>query len=121
MLDKHVAWRAENLPVRLTPEIRAELMKGKFYVLPEAKDVNGYPVVVVRSGLFDPKERDLDTCIRAFIYLLEQSLSELDEAGKFSIMYDREGFSVRKNFDFDLLKAWAAIASDNYPERLASV
>lgn len=121
MLNAHVEWRAKNLPVVLTPEIQAELRKGKFYVLPGAEDVNGYPVVVVRSGLFDPQERDLDTCIKAFIYLLEQSLATLDESGKFSIMYDRDGFSVRKNFDFDLLKAWAGIASDNYPERLASV
>merc|ERR1719401_601205 len=121
MLDKHVAWRKENLPVELTPAILEELKKGKFYILPGAKDVNGHPVVVVRSGLFDPKERDLDTCIKAFLYILEKSLSDVGESGKFSIMYDRDGFSVRNNFDFDLLKAWAGVASDNYPERLASV
>lgn len=121
MLDKHVAWRRENLPVELTPAIREELKKGKYYILPDAKDVNGYPVVVIRSGLFDPKERDLDTCIKALIYLLEQSLGDLDESGKFSVMYDRDGFSARNNFDYDLLKTWAGIASANYPERLASV
>jgi len=121
MLEKHMAWREQNLPVVPTPEVLAELRKGKFYILPGAKDVGGHPVVVVRSGLFDPKERDLDTCIRAFLYVLEKGLGDLGENGKFSIMYDREGFSVGKNFDFDLLKAWAEIASDNYPERLSSV
>lgn len=120
MLDEHVRWRKDNLPVELTDDVRAELVKGKFYILPGAKDVNGHPVVVVRSGLFDPKTRDLDATIKAFLLLLEKSLQDLGEEGKFSILYDRDGFQM-SNFDFDLLKAWAKIASDNYPERLASV
>ena len=117
MIDAHMAWRAATLPVRLTPAIIAELKKGK--IEPYGKDVDGRPIIIVRSGRFDPKERDLDVAVASMLYLLEKTASEYPSSTKVIIFYDRQGFSFRKNWDFDFLKAVAGVLSDNYPEKLA--
>ena len=119
MLRAHKAWRAATLPVELTAEVKAEIRKGKYFM--SGKDREGRPLFVVRSGLFDPKERDLDTSVKGLVYSLEYALSlSGDPAQKFVILYDRTGFSIGKNLDRDFLKAAGAVLSDNYPERLAN-
>ena len=70
MILASLAWRQATLPVALTPEIKVELRKGKFYLA--GNDVQGNPLLVVRSCNFDPKERDLDHALTAATYAIEE-------------------------------------------------
>ena len=149
MINNHMEWRARMLPVTLTEEVKAELKKGKMEVY--GTDIQGRPLLIVHSGRFDPKERDLDTAIAACVYLIEKTIAENENQTQCSIMCtrhvhghhtrflfsrspltrllacffasadDRDGFSFKKNWDFDFLKTIAKTLSDNYPERLAGV
>ena len=107
MIEAHMRWRAANLPVKITPAIVAELRKGK--VESYGTDVNGNPLILVRSGKFDPKERDLAVANAAVIYLLEKSIAESPTGVKFVVFYDRADFSLRKNLDLDFVKALASV------------
>jgi hypothetical protein len=119
MIGAHLAFRASRLPVRLTPGVLAELRKGKFFL--RGEDVDGRPLVVVRSGHFDPAERDLDAAVGAALYLVEETLGALAASGReprFTMFYDRTGFSLRRNFDLPLLRAIITLLTENYPETL---
>jgi hypothetical protein len=49
-------------------------------------------VVVVRSRLFDPKKRDLQTALRSIIYVIEQAAAAMAPGVTQSlVLYDREG------------------------------
>jgi hypothetical protein len=61
MLIKHLEWRKANLPVRMTPAIEAELKKGKTFV--RGCDLQGRPLMVIKSACFDPKTRDLEATV----------------------------------------------------------
>jgi hypothetical protein len=117
MIEAHVTWRAANLPMPMTAEIRQELQKGKYYV--HGVDGEERPIIVVRSGRFDPKERDLQTAVNSLVFVIEQAVRKLpDGVSQFAVLYDRTGFSVGKNWDFELIKGANRVLSDNYPERL---
>ncbi len=125
MIEKNTAWRAETLPVKVTPAVRAELQKGKFYV--HGHDAQKRPLMIIRSGKFDPKTRDLSAAVDSVVQTLESEVNKLDaevaagtrdSAASFAVFYDRTGFSVRKNWDLDFLKGIAGTLSDHYPERL---
>ena len=117
MIEDHVAWRAANLPVQITDPIITELKKGKAeqYGL----DASGRPLVLVRSGKFDPKVRDLHVAVSAVVWLVERAVASTD--GEFTILYDRTGFSLSKNWDYEYIKTVVSTLSDNYPERLGAV
>jgi len=118
MILATIAWRQATLPVTLTPEVKDELRKGKFF--PSGRDAEGNPLIVVRSCNFDPKERNLDHAISAATYAIEEAVSALPkQEGKFSLLYDRKDFKFGKNWDFQFLKGVALLFSAHYPERLA--
>ena len=117
MVEKHLDWRKATLPVAVTPEVKEELRKGKFFRAGE--DAHGNPLIVVRSSRFDPKERDLDVAIKAAVHAVEESVAALPNGhGQFSVLYDRTDFSFWRNWDLPFLKGVASIFSNNYPERL---
>ena len=93
MIEEHVKWRAANLPIPITQPLVHELKKGK--IEPYGKDDQGRPVIIVRSGKFDPKERDLDVAISSVVYLIEKIVSEHPPGTSFIIFYDRSDFSIR--------------------------
>ena len=121
MIEAHMAWRTQHLPPVVTEAVVAELKKGKIEVY--GHDVQGRPLVIVHSGKFDPKERDLATCLTSIVHLIESACSQLktDQPPKITIFYDRQGFSLRKNWDLEYLKCMIAALSDNYPEFLGGV
>jgi hypothetical protein len=120
MLNAHVEWRKANLPVQITDPLIQELKKGKVEVY--GKDVKGRPLVIVRSGRFDPKVRDLSVAIAAVVYQVEQAIAAAGKSDtQFMIFYDRTGFSLRHNWDFEFIKTVVITLSDNYPERLGGV
>ncbi len=117
MVIDALAWRKATLPIELTPAVKAELRKAKFFST--GRDVLGNPLVMVRSCKFDPKERDLETAHMAAVVTLEEAIAKLPEGdGKFTVLYDRQGFKLSKNWDFEFLKGIAQLLSANYPERL---
>jgi len=119
MIEAHMRWRAAALPVRLTAAVIAELKKGKIETY--GKDINGNPLITVRSSRFDPKERDIDTATAAAIYLIECALANQPKDVKATVFYDRQDFSFRKNWDLEFIKAIIGTLSNNYPERLHAV
>jgi len=94
MLEAHVAWREQTLPIHLS-EVRSEIHKGKAYE--HGVDVKGRPLVFVCSRNFDPNTRDLEQCLRAIIYMLNSALRKHD--AQFAVFYDRTDFSLSKNLD----------------------
>lgn len=120
MLDAHAAWRQANIPVRITDPLIEELKKGKAEHY--GTDAEGRPLIIVRSGRFDPKVRDLKVALAAVIYQVEKAIAWAGSSHtKFTIFYDRNGFSLRQNWDFEYIKAVVTMLSDNYPERLSGI
>jgi hypothetical protein len=119
MLSAHADWRKANLPVQITDPLITELKKGKVEL--RGKDMKGRPLVVVHSGRFDPKVRDISVAIAAIVYQMERAAIAAGSEKQFVIFYDRTGFSLRKNWDFEYIKTAVTTLSDNYPERLGGV
>jgi len=123
MIEAHSKWREQNLPITLTPALRAELRKGKSYL--RGNDAKGRPLFIIRSGRFDPKVRDLETAMKATVHTVEAAVAALPAEGsgpqQFAVMYDRTGFSLRENFDKDLILGCIQTLSNNYPERMGAV
>ena len=128
--------------------VKAELKKGKMEVY--GTDIQGRPLHrpfwPLRSKGARPR-----AAIAACVYLIEKTIAENENQTQCSIMCtrhvhghhtrflfsrspltrllacllasadDRDGFSFKKNWDFDFLKTIAKTLSDNYPERLAGV
>lgn len=119
MISAHVKWRAENLPIEPEGAVLAELQKGKFYSY--GTDAAGRPLVLIHSGKFDPATRDLEASVRSVFYEIERVIAQLPPGqAQFAVFYDRTGFSIKKNWDYTLLKAVFTQLSDNYPERLGA-
>lgn len=86
--------------------------------------MDGQPVVWVRSKNFD-KGRNFDDAVAAAMWMLNDVSEGMtaDAAGpqQLTCVYDRRGFSLRKNLDLDLVKAMIDATQNNFPERLARV
>ena len=116
MFEKEQAWRADNLPVKVA-DIEEELRKGKFVF--RGFDLGGRPIIYIRSKNFDPATRDLDKARLACVWAMERCISRMEgDVEKLTCVWDRRGFSLRKNLDLDLIKAMAKTMQDVYPERL---
>ena len=118
MIDAHMAWRDANLPVKMTPMIVTELKKGK--VEAYGKDIEGRPLIMVRSGKFDPKVRDLQVAVLAVLYLLEEALKQHPPTTQFIVFYDRTDFSLRARSHptRSAVACWRALTCDDaLPER----
>ena len=102
MIEEHMKWRAASVPVPITEALVAELKKGKIELF--GQDTQGRQVVMIRSGKFDPKERDLDTAVASVVYMIEKALAAQPNS-QFTVFYDRTNFSLRKHWDFEFIKA----------------
>lgn len=119
MIQQHTAWCESTLPVALEGAVLVEACKGKAEV--HGTDCAGRPLVIIHSGKFDPKTRDLQASIHACFYLFENALKSLPPGQtQFAVLYDRSNFSFAKNWDFDVLKAVFTQLSANYPECLGA-
>jgi len=119
MIQQHTAWREATLPVALEGAVLAEASKGKAELY--GTDCGGRPLVIIHSGSFDPKTRDLQGSVDACFYLFENALKALPPGhSQFAVLYDRANFSFAKNWDYEVLKAVFTQLSANYPERLGA-
>ena len=117
MLRAHVQWRADAFPIpRSYWEKDPLFLNGAIF--PHGRDKVGRPIIVVRSGLFCPNERDLDKCIKAAISCCMDLFMKQGCFSKVTIVYDRQNFSMSQHLDKPLLKELASLFSDNFPESL---
>lgn len=118
MMRRRMQWERVHLPVRMSDGVRDELAKRKVETTPYVETATGHPIVVVRSGRFDPRARCLDDAVNATISVLESSLNK---TGRVCVYYDRSGFDLKRNLDLEYLRHVVRVLSDNYPESLSSV
>lgn len=119
MICDHAAWRKATLPVQLTEQMVVELKKEKMFV--RGTDLQGRPLVTIRSAAFDPKTRDLSAALLSCVHQLEAAIANMPcDQTRFALLYDRTGFRI-KNLDIDLLREGIKLLSSNYPERLGAV
>lgn len=119
MIQQHTVWRKKTLPIALEGAVLAEERKRKVEL--RGTDTTGRPLVVIHSGRFDPRTRDLQGSVHLCFYMIELALKALPQGQtQFAVWYDRTGFSFKDNWDFDLLKAVFGQLSANYPERLGA-
>ena len=142
MIEKHLIWRAETLPVDPDhPGVRAELDKGVFRRV--GRDVDGRPVLMFAAHLNKTNERVVEDVIRMMVHVIEDAIAAIHkpkekEKGKdeekddpsdakdaaggvedrldtFSlILYAPYGTEL----DVALVSALASTFQENYPERL---
>lgn len=115
MIEKHLAWRAEMLPVdRDDPDVAAELDKGTFRRV--GADTEGRPVLLFAANKNKTAERVVEHVIKMMCYVMEEAVASMP-AGmeKFSlILFAPYGTEL----DVALVSALASTFQDNYPERL---
>ena len=115
MIEKHLAWRAEMLPVSGDdPIVVAELEKGTFRRVGDDKE--GRPVLLFAANLNKSSERVVENVIKMMCYVMEEAITSMPEGmDKFSlILFAPYGTEL----DIGLVSALASTFQDNYPERL---
>mmetsp|Transcript_29333 Transcript_29333/g.38577 ORF Transcript_29333/g.38577 Transcript_29333/m.38577 type:complete len:231 (-) Transcript_29333:99-791(-) len=122
MLQNHIEWRKETLPVQ-KESIMNEAKKGICFL--RGKTKQGYPVIYARTRFQDKTNRDLDEALNGAVYVLEKAVEAMGEKkqteqGKLVLVMDRTD-STRANLDIELWKRIAHTAQDHYPERLHKV
>ena len=117
MLRAHIEWRKKVFPIpRSYWEKDPLFLNGAIF--PHGRDKIGHPIIVVRSGLFCPNERNLDKCMMAAISCCMDLFMKQGCVSKVTIVYDRQNFSMSQHLDKPLLKGLASLFSDNFPESL---
>lgn len=117
MLKDHISWRKSTFPIpRSYWEKDPLFLNGAIF--PHGRDKEGRPIIVVRSGLFCPNERDVDKCLKAAISCVIDMFNKQGYHSKVTIVYDRQNFSLSQHLDKPLLKGIASLFSDNFPESL---
>lgn len=117
MLEDHMKWRKETLPIKRSCFENQEFVtSGAMYHFGFDKD--GSPIMVIRSSLFLPKTRDLEACTNYMSFMILYMSAKFPRHERFTVLYDRNNFSLRKNLDLDLIKNAAKVMSDNFPESL---
>jgi hypothetical protein len=117
MMRNHLKWRKSRFPIyRSIWQFDQLFLNGAIF--PNGYDKQGRPVLVIRSGKFCPETRNLEACIAAGVAQVIELFRRNGGFCKFTIIYDRQDFSMSENLDKPLLKALAKIFSDNQPETL---
>lgn len=120
-LTNMLKWRQDFQADSITWDMVAkEAGTGKAY-LHEHKDVNGQPVIVIRSSLHKTGEYSLDDSKRLCILILEKALKQLPE-GQDTVLgvFDLRGFK-QKNGDLGFAGFLRDIFFTYYPKRLGQV
>jgi len=105
-------------------EIESELESGKAFWYGHNKMNN--PCLIVRTRRHFPDQSTTDKTIRFGVYMIEKGVNKMKENGAshVCVLWDREGFDQKKNFDKSILtvmKQLVGILQDFYAERLEQV
>jgi hypothetical protein len=115
LLLEHLVWRKSKLPI-FKSSCLTEFAKGKIYM--HGFDREGHPLVIYRSKLQIPAERDLDEMLNLCYWWAEKVVASLpDDKSKATILIDRTDAGMQ-NSDMDFIRAMASVFQNNYPERL---
>ena len=115
MFASHLVWRAATLPVSRDACAR-ELDNGLF--THRGQDKEGRPVFVYQGSKHDP-ESSVAAVLQAVLYTMEGALAGMgsDTDGKVIIIFHIDRGSKFDSQARDLIRQFASIMSDNYPER----
>ena len=102
-------------------EIAKELKTGKAFWFGHNK--LKHPCLIIKIRRHIPGVSSVEDIIRFGVYILEEGIKKMQETGtsKICVIWDREGFSPKKNFDKSMLtvmKQLMGILQDFYAERL---
>jgi len=115
LLSKHLEWKQTNWPIRKESFIR-EYVKGKVWL--HGTDNEGHPLIVYRSCLHLPHDRDVEEMGRMALWWAECVVSLMPpDKSKATILIDRVGAGT-SNQDMEFVRHAAALFQNNYPERL---
>ena len=96
-----LAWRAQSFPV-LKASCLKEISSGKMYI--RGVDKEGRPVLVYRTRLSFPKERDLEEAYRMIVWFAEHIFKRMPEdKSKYTMLIDRTDHTG-DNTDMELMK-----------------
>jgi len=105
-------------------EIENELKSGKAFWY--GRNKLNHPCLIVKTRRHFPSESSVDQTIRFGVYTIEKGVNLMKEVGtsQVCVIWDREGFDQKKNFDKSILtvmKQLVGILQDFYAERLEQV
>ena len=113
-LHRHLEWAAENLPIKITPELKAVLDLDWFEYL--GVDVGRRPVMVLKKRHMNRRERNLKLATLAFAYQAEELLRLcLPDAYQFVALYDTSRANNSVNLDVELLVSAITMLDYHYP------
>uniref|UniRef100_A0A0G4GDC6 CRAL-TRIO domain-containing protein n=1 Tax=Chromera velia CCMP2878 TaxID=1169474 RepID=A0A0G4GDC6_9ALVE len=119
MFAKHLQWRAGNLPIQLTEEVKAVLRGGLIFSQGVSKAAT--PCIFIIGAFYDTSRGlTVDHHVQATLYALERVLSGPPPTSRVSVFIDLRAHKGARNAAPDLffIKNLASILQDNYPERL---
>lgn len=105
-------------------EIANELKSGKAFWYGCNKEK--HPCLIIKTRRHFPGATTKEQTLRFGIHTIEQGVKKMEELGvaRMCVIWDREGFSAKKNFDKSMLgimKQLMGILQDFYAERLDTV
>ncbi|EAR84495.1 divergent CRAL/TRIO domain protein (macronuclear) [Tetrahymena thermophila SB210] len=123
MWQKWISWRLKIGADDIKEEdIAQEYQRGRAFW--HGKDKQNNPCLVVKVKNHIPGVSS-DIMVKYVLFLIEEAIQKSEEAGTgmISIIWDREGFSI-KNVDYKLFETFKSlnqIIQDNYAERIQKV
>lgn len=116
-----ITYRADSIKEE---EIEGNLKSGKAYW--QGHDKNKHPCLVIKTRRHFPGQGTVEDNIRFGVHTIEQGVEKMQQNGvsKMCVIWDREGFDPKKNFDKSMLtvmKQLVGILQDFYAERLDTV
>ena len=114
-----IKWRSEIKPSTLTvADFSTANSQGMWRFAGYAK--NGWPLMLVRAGLFMPGSYSTEEYVRYIAYMMETNIKRMDPTNpngqRHFIVFDMLGMNY--NTDFAKLRELIRIANDYHPERL---
>ena len=86
MIEKHLAWRKETLPISSDdPVVAEELLKGTFQRV--GSDVDGRPLLLFAANKNKSATRIVENVIKMMIWVMEQAIASMPAGHqKFSLI-----------------------------------
>jgi len=121
LLQRHLAWRQENLPVKRS-EVEEVLQAGRVAVL-DSPNADGHPVLLLnfrRLLQVDfSQERELTTHIRATVYCAEEMISRMPPGvNQWVAIINCAGIVLPPTA---FLQSFTKVFRANYPERVLKI
>lgn len=119
MANLAIKWRSEIHPGSLTTaDFATANSQGVWRFAGYAK--NGWPIMLVRTSLYDPSCYSTEEYVRYIAYMMETNVKRVDSSNpngqKHFIIFDMLG--MQYNTDLAKLRQLIKIANDHNPERL---